>query len=162
MGSIFSSDFLGLYSLKNYLKTIYRKNEASKKLKCDLCPAYAVCDHGCMAFNYVKTKEWGIRDDLVCPYYRKVYSFLCTYERDAFLRYYASSRSPRSRYLYLPVSSPVTQQSLHPIENYLHRLGLSDFQVEKDEEWKSSNGQSYQIKIKLNKDPYNGLLRNLQ
>lgn len=148
IGSIYSTDFLGLFSLKNYMNHMEQKRKTIDELKCDFCEASSFCDHGCMAFHYVKNHTWGVRTDLVCTYYKKIAVFLTTHEKEALLKYLkvSSLRDRVDTYLY--VGAPVTPSLIENIKEYLRGLGLVFSGVEKDSKWKSQDGESYQVLIK--------------
>ena len=146
IGSIYSPDFLGLFSLKNYINFVERKRPYIDKLKCDNCFAGSFCDHGCMAFHYVKTHTWGIREDLVCSFYKRVASFLTLHEREAFLKFLFYKK--KNNVFYIPTSSAVGSSVLSLFSSYLRILGLEHFNAQKDPDWKSEDGKCYQIILK--------------
>lgn len=75
------NDFLNANQTKKLLEFHKNKIKYMRKIGCDSCIASSICDHGCMAFYFTKSKnnnktEWGIRDDLVCGIFKPLYNFL--------------------------------------------------------------------------------------
>lgn len=93
-GSIFQKDFLGLFSLKKYVDFVNKKREVINSHPCDSCAANIICDFGCMAFHYSSQGTWGIREDLVCSYYPKVFRYIALHKRDFLLSYMRAHRTP--------------------------------------------------------------------
>lgn len=74
--NVLEKDFLSLNQIKKHIKFQMAKRKAMEKSHCDLCKAQSICDHGCMAYYYTKTKKWGIRNDLTCNIYKPMMDYL--------------------------------------------------------------------------------------
>lgn len=146
VGSIYDKDVLGLETRLKYYDLLYIKHKAILDKKCDLCPAAGICDYGCMAFHYVKYRKFGIREDLVCNYFKPLYDYISQNEKKILKSYI--ERRLHNGVLYISTDKEVTQNTIDRIRQYLNKNKLcSIYDVCKDEKWKSEDGKCYQIKI---------------
>ena len=99
-----------------------------------------------MAFHYVKYRKFGIRQDLVCNYFKPLYNYISKNESDILKSYI--ERHLNNNVYYIPSRNEITENTINNIKRYLNKNKLSDlYQVSKDENWKSDDGKCYQIKI---------------
>jgi len=76
LGNILDEDFLSLKQITKHIEFTKSKIKAMNKSHCDNCLAQNICDHGCMAFYFSKTGQWGIRNDLTCTIFKPTYEYL--------------------------------------------------------------------------------------
>lgn len=146
VGRINDNDLLGLRKRIKFYDLLYLKHKEVLNKNCDLCPAAGICDFGCMAFHYVKYRRFGIREDLVCNYYKPLYSYLCSIEKPLLNAYLL--RHIKNGVFYIPSAKEVTSSTISSIQRYLRLVGLhKNYLVAKDDNWKSNDGKCYQIKL---------------
>lgn len=146
VGSIYDEDFLGFKKRLKYYDLLYEKHKEILNKKCDVCFASGICDYGCMAFHYVKYRKFGIRQDLVCNYFKPLYDYISKNE-SAILKSYIERHLNNNVY-YISSRNEITENIINNIKRYLNKNKLSDlYEVSKDEKWKSNDGKCYQIKI---------------
>lgn len=75
IGTVWDEEFLDLKSYRRYIDMINIKSNLLKQYGCDSCRAKHICDYGCLAFHYSKFEKWGIREDLVCDYFKTMYDY---------------------------------------------------------------------------------------
>lgn len=77
IGHINKPDHWGLHSLYKALNLQLLKITDMRKKQCDYCPAATICDHGCIAFSYIKHQEKVIlRKEISCDLYLNLHQLM--------------------------------------------------------------------------------------
>ncbi len=100
LGNVYKNEFLDLTKVSFVQEFAWHKAEQMQTLKCPECKAYPICDGGCMSFHYSKFRKWGIRTDLVCGHYRKMWEWLSLHRSEVFEIYL--NKYTNSKRLHIP------------------------------------------------------------
>lgn len=85
-GNIFKRDVLELQNARDMLEFHKYKLDSIIENKCNLCPAQAICDGGCISFS---NQKYGVPkiDSMTCGYFKPLHKYL-SLNREKILRYF--------------------------------------------------------------------------
>lgn len=148
--TIFDNDFLDTQTRKMVYKRMAEKHKVILEHHCDLCMAADICDYGCMAFYYARFGKFGIREDLVCDYFKTLKRYILEHEGELFDKWFVLKAGSHSEF-YCSCHRPITEHDCHEIMRLIPHSNKYQYSVVLDPKWKGPKDQIRQVLIRRSK-----------